>query len=582
MSGRGAVELLWAVLLAATVSAQELTSSGPAPAEVQLGRPAVVSLSVDVAQAEATLGPLPKIDGLEVAGGPPVETGADVRTTTWTLRLTPRRPGVFHIPPFLVDAGGRTLRTAPMRLVATDDPMGARYAFVETSTLGSTYYVKQPIPVVVRFGFDAKFLEANVSQLFRQKLDVPAQLRAPWLDKIEGAAIRVPGAPGDRRSFVLNDRVAAAMTVGERVVDGRPFTVLEVTRVFVADEVGELVLPEPLLRFAYATRFREDFISGRVPIDRNEAFVAGAPVLITVRPLPESDRPSTFSGAVGRFSVSARASVGELDAGETMQLVLRISGDGDLGAVQPPTLDALPGFHVQGMIKGSDGDGPTFTYDIVPLNGSVVRVPPVPFTFFDPGPPATYRTVRSAPIPLVVHGDPGEVPDTPDVGVVETRVVPGVDDIYGLKGGGSSDPGDLGNPGLTLWAVMVLPTVLAGAVFLRIRARDRDRSDPAGVRARRAAVFFRAASGTAGVDIRVAFAEYIAARLRCPAPAVIAPGLGARLRDAGVDGGLADDVAAALEGLVAERYGAPVTADADVAALVEDLESVFLLRGRKP
>ncbi|NRA95365.1 MAG: BatD family protein [Planctomycetes bacterium] len=569
------------LLMAATLGAQELTAIGPDPAQVQLGRAAIVKLSVGVARTDAALGPLPKIDGLEVAGGPPVETGTDPLTTTWTLRLSPRRPGVFHIPPFLVDAGGRTLKSEPMELSVTDDPTGAKYAFVEAWTPRGTYYVAEPIPVTVRFGIDAKFLAENVSQLFRRKLDVPAQLRAPWLEKMEGASVRAPSVSAARQSFVLNDHVAAVEIAGERIVDGRTFTVFQLMRTYATDRVGELVIPEPLLRFAYATRFREDFISGRVPSDHHEAFVGGDRVVLDVRPLPEIDRPTTFTGAVGIFTLRAQASVTELNAGETMQLVLRISGDGVPKTIRPPRLDPLPGFHVQGMIKSEDGDGLAFTYEIVPLNGSVVRVPPVPFTFFDPGPPAVYRTVRTAAIPLVVHGEPGEVPGMPAPEVSEAVAVPGVDDIYGLKTATSPDGDDGGITDALLLSVMVLPSALAGAVLIFLRARDRERRDPAGVRARRALSVFRAAAGRPGADLREALAGYVAARLRCPTPAVIAPGLGARLRAADIDGELADRAAEFLEGLVAEGYGSPLKSDGDVVTLVEDLEAGFSSGGRR-
>lgn len=563
--------------------AQQLAASGPDPSEVQLGREAIVKLSVDVARADATLGPLPKIDGLEVAGGPPVESKrAGATTTSWTLRLSPRRAGAFEIPPFLVDAGGRTLKTEPMRLEVTDDPTGARYAFVETVTPRTEYWLREPIPVVVRFGFDAKFLAENVSQLFRQELDVPAQLRAPWLDKLDGAVVRMPDGAGDRRSFVLNDAVSAATVAGERVVDGRTFTVLEVTRTYVAEAAGELVIPEPLLRFAFATSFRQDFISGRVPTDRHEAFVAGGRLVVDVRALPDTDRPAGFSGGVGRFTVRAEASRREVDAGDTMQIVLTIGGDGDLKGVRAPTLEPLPGFHVQGMIKGEQDGRPTFTYDVVPLNGSVVRVPPIPFTYFDPGPPGGYRTVRTDPIPLVVHGEPGEVPDMPTPEVVETRAVAGVDDIYGLKTSSlRSDSRQRIAPALVL-GVLVLPAALAGILFAWVRTRDRDRRDPDGVRSRRAMAAFQSATSRSDADMREALAAYLAARLRCPTPAVIAPGLDDRLRAAGVAPELAVRAARALEGLVAEHYGSPSPGSGgDLQGLVGEVERSFASRRRK-
>ncbi len=99
--------------------------------------------------------------------------------------------------------------------------------------------------------------------------------------------------------------------------------------------------------------------------------------------------------------------------------------------------------------------------------------------------------------------------------------------------------------------------------------------DPATVRARNAATAFRAAAGS---GLANALAEYLAARLHCPAAAVIAPDLRERLVTATVPDELATRAATLLESLVAARYGgnAPSAEDAQsAAALVDELEAVL-------
>ena len=79
-------------------------------------------------------------------------------------------------------------------------------------------------------------------------------------------------------------------------------------------------------------------------------------------------------------------------------------------------------------------------------------------------------------------------------------------------------------------------------------------------------------------------AQYLAARLGRPPPAVIAPDLEDRLSAAGVSGELSARAAGLLAGLVAARYGGPAPRDAreEVPRVVEALEACFRAREKEP
>ena len=66
-------------------------------------------------------------------------------------------------------------------------------------------------------------------------------------------------------------------------------------------------LPAPSIFYAYATRFEDDPFAGRRALDRHDAFVTTSALTLTVRALPEANRPADFTGAVGEFVVSADA-----------------------------------------------------------------------------------------------------------------------------------------------------------------------------------------------------------------------------------------------------------------------------------
>jgi hypothetical protein len=451
------------------------------------------------------------------------------------------------------------------------------HAFVEMATDRNTYFVQEPIRLVVRLGIERAFLEKNVQQLSVQSLDVPVQLVARWLDDLPGAVVLHSEDPGRdvRQSLALNDGRGLAARVDDRTVDGRAFTVLEIERRYLPSHAGELVIPEPSLRYLYATRFEEDFVNGRRAADQQEALVRGAPLTLRIEPLPDAGRPAEFTGAVGRFTIADQASPRELTVGGSLKLAVTIEGEGNLELSEPPRLSALEHFHVYGKIEETSKARRTITYDLMPLSADVTEVPQIPFAFFDPVARA-YRSLRTPAIPIMVRpgADGARTVSRPDAA---THLVPGENDLFDLKPvGAHAGAVQKLSPSLLVLA-LVSPWLLALGLLHLLRAREREQRDPEGRRARDAAREFHARLAEPGADLADAFAQYLSARLRCPTATVIAPELPARLRAAGVPAQLADRTAALLASLIAARYGgsAPARGLEESRELVDALEATF-------
>jgi len=472
-------------------------------------------------------------------------------------------------------------------------------AFVELLVPRSTYFVHEPIRLRLRIGVDVRFFCDQVIQPFRRRLDVPVHVQASWFENLtgtlpheEGAAMPAPptgqSAGGERLSFVLNDTVVEAVHLADRLVEERTFTVLEIERSYLPIRAGKLVIPAPALRFAYATRFRDDLINGRVPKDRFDAMVRGRTLELLIRPLPVEGRPAEFTGAVGDFVVNAEADRHDLDVGESFRLIVRIEGRGDLKSFGPPRLSGFERFHIFGRIEKKRRAHRTFIYDLAPLGADVTEVPSIRFAFFDPGPSAGYHTVQTEAIPLAVRAPPGgaRLAAGPGDGIVP--IVPGENDIFGPKpiavaGAASSrlhgDAARALNPA-ALIAGIIAPWLAAVGLLYWLHAREKRRGDPDGARARGAAAAFRASVRRRHVKLAQVFAEYLAARLcRSAAAAVIVPDLAARLEAAGLPADPAERAAALLDELVAARYGGPALAESRdlnaARALVDELEPLF-------
>jgi hypothetical protein len=126
---------------------------------------------------------------------------------------------------------------------------------------------------------------------------------------------------------------------------------------------------------------------------------------LEVLPLPESGRPSDFSGAVGTFALKAEASPRDVAVGDLVTLAIEVAGDGLLDGVTPPSVAVGPDFRTYELKVvsrvGSAGRR-LFEQTVVPLTTNAASFGPVRFSVFDPRVRA-YRTLTAGPFTLAFH-----------------------------------------------------------------------------------------------------------------------------------------------------------------------------------
>lgn len=309
------------------------------------------------------------------------------------------------------DDAAQEERIAPgERLGSADgarDESGDGRAYVEVASARDTAFVGETIAIEVRVGFEARFLDENVIPLFRRHLDVPAQVEAAWLDDEDSLALTrafVEIAPDAAVTIARNDRLARARRLPDRSVNGREFRVvaLDVRRIERAP--GTLRLAAPRLVYARASAFTEDFVHGRVPTERVDAYVLGRDLEIEVVALPEEGRPLRFSGAVGTFHADGR--LGTASSEESVRFVLSLHGDGDLADAAMPDASSFAGLRVLGVLDDKGRARRTVTYDLVPDGPGPRRVGPIEVHVFDPSPSGRYVTLATPPIDVAANASP--------------------------------------------------------------------------------------------------------------------------------------------------------------------------------
>ena len=137
-------------------------------------------------------------------------------------------------------------------------------------------------------------------------------------------------------------------------------------------------------------------------------------VEIEVLPLP-SPKPDNFSGAVGKFTVSATLTPEQVNANDAATLRLVVSGQGNMKLMKAPKINFPQDFEVYdpkennkttNTATGAKGNI-IYDYVVVPRHGGKFAIPPVEFCYFDPE-KERYNTVRTDSFSLAVAKAKGQ------------------------------------------------------------------------------------------------------------------------------------------------------------------------------
>ena len=113
-------------------------------------------------------------------------------------------------------------------------------------------------------------------------------------------------------------------------------------------------------------------------------------VKIIVRELP-ANAPSTFNGAVGKFSMDVSVDKNETKTHEPVTLKIKISGKGNLKLIDPPKVDFPADFetydpkinsNISASVNGVNGSK-TFEYLVIPRIAGEYKIPVDGFSFFN-------------------------------------------------------------------------------------------------------------------------------------------------------------------------------------------------------
>lgn len=559
-----AAALVLVCLAALTPAAQ--AQSPPIRSEVdktELKTGEVLTLTITVSTEGSILAPptLPVMLTVNIVGRSQQSQVMTVNNQTTTevvyeYQLSPTTDGPLTIGAIKVTLDGTTYETDP---ITVEIHPGASTRTTQQPTLPpaevSTELAGQPYYAEAEVDNRSPYIGEQVHYIFRFYSAVPAG--RPYYEK------------PDLTGFWAEED--SAPSVSSRMVAGRRYAIEEIDKVLFPTIAGPRTIGPAVITLP----------GGLTEPARR---LSTMPVELDVRPLPTGE-PTDFSGAVGRFSISARTNTESGAVNEPLVLTVNLTGEGNFDLLPDPAWPDMPGWRTfdaapKTIKRIDDGDligRRTYQRTLVPREAGEFTIPPVSFTYFDPS-KEIYQTVSTEPIPVTVAEGtaPPFQPDA-DRESVE-RLATDIRHIKPAPGSlaVASDP--LHERGL-YWAAAALPAlVLALAVGWRRMKVAASRVSP-GDRAHRRARRMLRSAWKAGSDPYVssgeALAAYIGDKLGQPLSGLTHDALARLLLSRGAEQDLVDRVEACLNAGEGGRF-APGNEGAESGAeLVRETSDVL-------
>ncbi len=345
----------------------------------------------------------PSFEGFKVVMGPSQSissswiNGKRSFSKSYSYILVPTARGKFTINQATIEISSETYKTLPKTVEVTaavdkpsdqktvDDVADENLHLVAEVSKGSPY-LNEAVSVVYKL-----YVSPNISVTNYRPLDNPKY-----------------------NNFWSQDIPVTKHSAQNGTYQGKPYRYVILKRVVLYPQRSGNLEIEPLSLevFVDVPTNRRDFFGGRIYTQTSKTVSAGKRTL-NVKALPEAGKPVNFSGAVGDFKFSVTASKTQLNASESLQAKVEVSGKGNLKLFQlpeqelPSALEVYePEFDESVRTSSSGMEGKVANnYTIVPSFRGKYPIPSISFSYFNPK-TSRYVTLNSEEINIEVLEGP--------------------------------------------------------------------------------------------------------------------------------------------------------------------------------
>ena len=345
----------------------------------------------------------PSFDGFKLVAGPSQQisqswvNGRSSFQKIYSYILQPAQKGSVIIKQAAIEYNGQIYKTNPIKVTVTnavaqerdpnDRPQGSGNELLQlvAETSKTNPYLNEPITVVYKLYFNGigvtgfkEVAKPKYNDFWNQNIEV------------KQLAIEEGNFQGQRCYFVvLKKTILYPQKSGKLTIE--PFSL----------DIG-VQLP---------TNRRDMF--GQMIITEDNKIVSAGARTINVKPLPETGKPESFTGAVGKFNFTVTPTKTTLKSGESLDLMVSATGNGNMKLftlpkpVVPNALEMYDPVHDENVSTALSGMSGKISdkYTIVPQYKGKYAIKPMTFSYFDLS-SGSYRTITTKEIMIDVLDGP--------------------------------------------------------------------------------------------------------------------------------------------------------------------------------
>ena len=344
----------------------------------------------------------PSFKGFTVVGGPNQSVsnmwvnGKRTFSKSYSYFLNPSKKGSLTIGQATIEIDDNIYKTLPVKISVSES------VAVSKDPNDPTYVVNENLHLVAEISNTNPYLNEGISIVYKlfysPQINVTnvGEIETPEFENFWSQNIKIPRLQIERGSFKG---------------DNYNFVTWKKT-VLYPQKSGKLdILPLSLDVSVDVPTNRRDFFGNRTYNQVSKKVTAGKRS-INVKAFPVN-APESFNGAVGKFDITLNTNKTELNASESLQATVKISGKGNLKLFSPPSVQVPSSLEkydpeynekVSTSLTGMKGFISN-TYTLVPQFQGKYPVSSVEFTFFNPQ-LNKYETINSDDIIINVLEGP--------------------------------------------------------------------------------------------------------------------------------------------------------------------------------
>lgn len=431
----------------------------------------------------------PSFEDFTVVGGPNTSMttyyadGKRFFLKTYTYFLSPKKQGSFTIKQATIEIEGETYKTFPLTIKVTkaiEKPKNPN---------DPAYIASQNIHLVAEVSDANPYLNQAITVVYKLYVALNTGV-ASWRDK-----------ESPRFNDFWNQNIEIKAYNPERgKYNGEEYQYVVLKKVVLyPQKTGKLKLEPYVLDLDVEVPTSRYDIYGRQIVKKVPQTITAGNRTIDVKPLPDEGKPANFNGAVGNFNFNVNTTKQALDAGESLQATVEVSGRGNLKLFElpklsvPSSLEVYEPEHTEKVrtnlagMQGKISD----TYTIVPQFKGKYPLPQVSFSFFDPK-SESYKSLSSNDIVIDVVNGPTAASNTDENKVVSNvnkqAVIANNSTFAFIKTNANWLPKEknLFFKSTLFWLLLLIPFLLIPIAILLRNKREERNADVFGNRIRKA------------------------------------------------------------------------------------------------